>query len=230
MPFAGSKISAPAMAAAQGMRDVTLNRVTDKAIRPLTETGASASRDPVAGADRSVAGQAAGPTASLGKDLAGQAGAIAGPASPVSGAAEKAAGSSSLPLSALTELAPGTMPMPPDFLDIPKLDPLAILAPARQQFQALAANRPRAPQGAAAGALAALAGGAGPAEPPGNARGGPAAQTAEQAAGALRTAEAGGGKDDPRPARPPAGMPVEDATIAPGRLAPPRRIPRTVRE
>lgn len=35
MVFAGSRISAPAMAAAQGMKDMTLHQATNKSVRPL---------------------------------------------------------------------------------------------------------------------------------------------------------------------------------------------------
>lgn len=43
MVFAGSKISAPAMAAAQGMRDIALHQATNKTIRPLMEHAAALS-------------------------------------------------------------------------------------------------------------------------------------------------------------------------------------------
>lgn len=49
MVFAGSRISAPAMAAAQGMKDMTLHQATNKSVRPLMEHPAAPSAaDPTA--------------------------------------------------------------------------------------------------------------------------------------------------------------------------------------
>jgi len=42
MVFAGSRISAPAMAAAQGMKDMTLHQATNKSVRPLMAHPAAA--------------------------------------------------------------------------------------------------------------------------------------------------------------------------------------------
>ncbi|MGL4962991.1 MAG: hypothetical protein ACRC67_17295 [Inquilinus sp.] len=42
MVFAGSRISAPAMAAAQGMKDMTLHQATNKSVRPLMAHPATA--------------------------------------------------------------------------------------------------------------------------------------------------------------------------------------------
>ncbi|MFE0752549.1 hypothetical protein ACFW16_01245 [Inquilinus sp. NPDC058860] len=221
MPFAGSKIPAPAMAAARGMQDVSMNQVTDKTAQPLAQAVTPAPQRPAAGPSRPMAGQVAGSPASIGKDLAEQPGAASSaPSTP--GETPAPAGSSGLPLAALTELAPGMLPSPPDFLDIPKPDPLAIFAPARQRFQALAANRPRAPMGAA-GAPAAPAGGADPSKRPDDAQGESPASMAEEAAGAVDAVKSeGSGSEDPRPARDTAGMPAADAAAS-GGPAPQRR-------
>jgi len=49
MVFAGSRISAPAMAAAQGMKDMTLHQATNRSVRPLMEHPAAPSAaDPAA--------------------------------------------------------------------------------------------------------------------------------------------------------------------------------------
>ncbi|WP_152613208.1 hypothetical protein, partial [Inquilinus limosus] len=69
MVFAGTRITAPAMAAAQGMKDVALHQATNKTVRPLTE-------------------QMAGPVPTVGKDPAGRAAASL----PAAGLSELAGG------------------------------------------------------------------------------------------------------------------------------------------
>ncbi|MGK9166738.1 hypothetical protein KXR53_10600 [Inquilinus limosus] len=125
MVFGGAKISAPAMAAAHGMKDITLHQATNKLVRPLMQHAPGS-------AQTAASGSAPQP------QLAGLA----------AGGLSSASGGS--PLAALTELAPGMLPSIPDLVPFPEV-PRAELA--SLPGQAPEQNAAMPPQGGA-GALA----------------------------------------------------------------------------
>lgn len=138
MVFGGAKISAPAMAAANGMKDITLHQATNKLVRPLMQHAPGSA-------------QTAGPVSA--PQSAGQA---------ADGLLSASGGS---PLAALTELAPGMLPSVPDLLPFPEV-PRADLTGLAGQAPAQNAGMP--PQGGAGALAAQAAGAAmsGAGDPP----------------------------------------------------------------